>query len=269
MARRVDASGRVDAFVADLQAGGRYAFVTDEVAATARDRSAVAVDSALRRLRARGRIVSPRRGFHVVVPPEYRSAGCPPASWFVDDLMRFLDQPYYVGPLTAAALHGAGHQQPLTFQVVTDRPTRPVAVGRVRLEFHRSSHVETAPVVDLQTETGTMRVSSPAGTAFDLVHLAAASGHLDNVFTVLAELAETMDPRELHRLACSRAVPEAQRLGYLLDRLGRASLADAVAAGLAGRRQRVVRLATGRPRGNEHPDDRWRVIPNRALEVET
>jgi len=30
-----------------------------------------------------------------------------------------------VGVLSAAAIHGAAHQQPMIFQVVTDKPTRP------------------------------------------------------------------------------------------------------------------------------------------------
>jgi len=65
--------------------------------------------------------------------------------------MRFLEQPYYVGLLSAAATHGAAHQQPMVFQVVTDRPTRPARAGRVRIEFHMSRQVETAPVVEVQT----------------------------------------------------------------------------------------------------------------------
>ena len=69
--------------------------------------SDVALEAALRRLKQRGRIASPRRGFYVLVPPEYREAGCQPASWLIDDLMRFVEQPYYVGLLSAAAIHGA------------------------------------------------------------------------------------------------------------------------------------------------------------------
>ena len=68
--------------------------------------SEVALDSALRRQRQRGRIVSPRRGFYVIVPQEYALAGSPPPSWFIDELMAYLGQPYYVGLLSAAALHG-------------------------------------------------------------------------------------------------------------------------------------------------------------------
>ena len=108
------------AFVEDLQARGRYTFTRAE-GASGKDRSDVALEAALRRLKRRGRIASPRRGFYVLVPVEYREAGCPPANWFIDDLMRFLKQPYYVGLLSAAAIHGAAHQQPMVFQVVTDR----------------------------------------------------------------------------------------------------------------------------------------------------
>ena len=57
-------------WVEQLQSEGRYTFTRSEAEART-GRSAVAVQSALRRLRQQGRIVSPRRGFHVVVPPEY------------------------------------------------------------------------------------------------------------------------------------------------------------------------------------------------------
>jgi hypothetical protein len=83
--------------------------------------------------------------------------------------MRFLGQPYYVGLLSAAAIHGAAHQQPMVFQVITDRPTRPARAGRVRIEFHMSRQVESAPVLEVRTETGSMRVSTPETAAYDLV----------------------------------------------------------------------------------------------------
>lgn len=148
------------AFVDDTQAAGRYTFLGSE----ARDVlgvSEIALDNALRRLKNRGRLVAPRRGFFVIVPVEYRVAGAPPPSWFIDDLMRFLGQPYYVGLLSAAALHGASHQQPMVFQAVTDRPTRPAKAGRARIEFHATRTVEASPAVSMQTETGSMRVSTP------------------------------------------------------------------------------------------------------------
>jgi predicted transcriptional regulator of viral defense system len=255
------------AFVDDLQARGRYTFTRAE-AAHVQERSPVALEAALRRLKERGRIASPRRGFYVLVPVEYRQAGCPPATWFVDDLMRYLCQPYYAGLLSAAALHGAAHQQPLVFQVITNRPTRPAVVGRIQLMFHVSRHIEVVPVVAVQTETGSLRVSTPEATAFDLIRFASAAGHLSNVATVLAELAEKLDPVVLAALAPSYAVPEVQRLGYLLEQLGEEELARPLADWLGAQRHRSVLLALGQGNSAALPDPRWRVIPNEAVEVD-
>ncbi|MBU2500813.1 type IV toxin-antitoxin system AbiEi family antitoxin [bacterium] len=40
--------------------------------------------------------------------------------------MRYLAQPYHVGLLSAAAIHGAAHQQPMVFHVVTATDTNKV-----------------------------------------------------------------------------------------------------------------------------------------------
>ncbi len=253
--------------VDDLQARGRYSFTRAEVARHA-GRTSLAIEASLRRLKRRGRVASPRRGFYVLVPVEYREAGCPPASWFIDDLMRFIGQPYYVGLLSAAAVHGAAHQQPMVFQVVTDRPTRPARAGRVRVVFHMSRHVKEVPAANVQTETGTMRVSSPEVTAFDLVRFPRAAGHLNNVATVLVELSEKIRADALAALAGSYAVPDVQRLGYLLERLGHARLAEPLHAWLQRRRYRPVLLAAGRPRRRRSPDARWRVVPNESVEAD-
>ena len=71
--------------------------------------------------------------FYVIVPLEYRAVGAPPVSWFIHDLMKAMELPYYVSLLSAAALHGASHQQPQTFQVMTDRSLRSVLAGRTTL----------------------------------------------------------------------------------------------------------------------------------------
>lgn len=255
------------AFVDDLQAKGRYTFNLAETMDADR-RSAIAREAALRRLKQKGRIASPRKGFYVIVPVEYREAGCPPASWFIHDLMQFLGQPYYVGILSAAAIHGAAHQQPMLFQVVTDRPTRPARAGRIRIGFHKGRHVERVPVATIQTETGTMRVSTPEATALDLVRFAPAAGHIGNVVTVLQELAEKVKPERLAELVDLYALSDVQRLGYLLEQLGEKRLADPLVERLKTRRYRPILLAPGQAKDDTPMDPRWRVIPNEKVEVE-
>lgn len=249
------------------QASGRYVFTRVDVQ-TDLGGSDVAIQTALRRLKQRGRIASPRRGFYVVVPPEYRAAGCPPASWFIDDLMRHLDRHYYVGILTAAALHGAAHQQPMVFQVIADRAARPMHAGRVRIEVHASKAVSVMPVERVDTETGNMAVATPETTAFDVVRFFSAAGHWNNVATVLAELAEKLDGHRLVEIAPHVRLPDVQRLGYLLTLVDEGEIAEPLADWLTSRRVTVVRLRTDRPAGETGIDPRWRLVPNEEVDVD-
>jgi len=261
---------RLSEYIDGLQATGRYTFSTQE-AHEVLPMSEIAVDSALRRQRQRGRIVSPRRGFHVIVPQEYALAGCPPPSWFIDELMTHLGQPYYVGLLSAAALHGASHQQPMVFQVLTDRPTREATAGRSRIEFHMNSSLADTPTVRMQTETGTMLAATPEATALDLIRHPEACGGWGAVATVLGELAERLDPATLALVAQGRKTPEIQRLGFLLDRLGERQLADSLLRVLTSRRYRRVHLAPDEVAEDQAPyrsEGPWRVIANTDVEVD-
>ena len=112
-------------WIDDRQANGRYTFLrTDAIAGSGL--SAEAVKKALQRLARRGRVLKVKDYFYVIVPLEYQSAGGPPAAWFIHDLMAAMRLPYYVGLLTAAAQHGASHQQPQEFQVITDQIGPPI-----------------------------------------------------------------------------------------------------------------------------------------------
>ena len=255
----------IAAWIESLPADGRYTFARQDAEAAASG-SSIAVQSALRRLKKKGRIVSPRRGFYVLVPPEYRAAGSPPASWFIDDLMLYCGCEYYVGLLSAAALYGAAHQQPMVFQVLTDRLSAKMSAGRVVIDARKSRAVGRSPTRRVQTETGTMAVSTPEATALDLVRFPRAAGYWNNVATVLAELAESMDPDELITAAALGQLPDAQRLGYLLDLLNQKPLAGPLAEWLAGRRTTVVRLRTDKASDRQHLDPRWRLVPNENVE---
>jgi predicted transcriptional regulator of viral defense system len=265
--KRRTKSDSLSTFVDELQANGRYSFTLDEIRALP-GRSAKSAQAILGRLKQQGRIASPRRGFFVIIPVEYRKSGCPPASWFIDNLMRFMQQPYYVGLLSAAALHSAAHQQPMAFQVITDRPTRSARAAGVRIEFHINRAVGSVPVVDMQTETGSMRVSTPAATAFDLVRYASTAGHLSNVATVLNELVEKLDANAIVDVAALYSVPDAQRLGYLLEMIGRRHLNGPLWDWLSERRYRVVPLVSGPPTNDEKVDPRWKVLPNADVEAD-
>jgi predicted transcriptional regulator of viral defense system len=243
-----------------LQSQGHYTFTRQDVAEQIQ-RSFIAAQTALRRLRIRGRIVSPRRGFYVIVPPEYRAVGSPPASWFIDELMKHLGQPYYVGLLSAAALHGAGHQQPMVTQIVTDRPTRPIKAEKVTIKFSVGRSVKEMPVLKKQTETGFLRVATPEVTAFDLIRYQSQAGHLSNVTTVLSELAERLSGGALLNIADLMKIPDVQRLGYMLEHLGENHLSDPLFQWLGDKKPRAVYLSPGST-SEIRFDKRWKIRIN-------
>jgi hypothetical protein len=77
---------------------GGYCFSAEE-AVGALGANAVATRAALRRLRQKGELAMPYKGFHVVVPPEFRNIGCLPAGHFIPSLMAHLEEKYYAGLL--------------------------------------------------------------------------------------------------------------------------------------------------------------------------
>lgn len=220
----------------------------------------------MRRLKEKGLVVAPCRGFHVVVPPAYRSLGCLPAEQFVPDLMDYLGEPYYVGLLSAAQYHGAAHQAPMVFQVMVPRRRRRLECGRVRVVFVARHDVEATPVVERNTQTGTVRIATAEATALEVVGYPRHCGYLDNVATVLAELAEVLDGRSLAAEARRAPVAWVQRLGYLLGLVDADTLAAHLLPVLEDRRAFPVPLASWKGMTGAPRDSRWRVVVNVDVE---
>ena len=254
-------------FLIELQARGNYCFTTAEAKALL-DSSDVAVLSVLRRLQKKGDIAMPQRGFYVIVPPEYRSLGCLPAEQFIPMLMEHLGNAYYAGLLSAAQYHGAAHHRPQMFQVFTARNKWPIECGKIRVEFVARKNVREIPTVTTNTLRGLLRLSSPEATAFDLVGYPRHAGGLDNVATVLAELAEKLDPAEIVRISGLSPLSWAQRLGYLMDLVGMSEKVDELAAYIAGKGTVFSSLVTSQPVHGADKNQRWRLLINSTIEAE-
>lgn len=219
-------SSSLSAWIDGQQQRGLYGF--DAAAARAElGLSPGALAKALQRQQRKGRIRRIRKGFHVIIPVEFAQTGMIPPDWFIDDLMRYLGLPYYLGLLTAAGLHGAAHQQAQQYQVVVDRHVAPIRSRQLSIRFFSKQAMVATPVAQMKGHAAMLPVATPAATAFDLVRHANRIGGLDAVATVLAELAEGITAEDLiksHDSEPSSSV--VQRLGWLLDQLGQPSLAD-------------------------------------------
>jgi predicted transcriptional regulator of viral defense system len=248
-----------------LASRGTYHFTTKEAAALLGS-SLVAARAALRRLQRKGIIATPYRGFHVIVPPEYRSLGCLPADQFVPQLMELLGLDYYAALLTAGRYHGAAHQQPQIFQVMVAKNRPGIACGDIRVAFVARRNVADVPKARFNTPRGHLAVSTPEATAFDLVGYPQHAGGLDNVATVVAELAEVLDSEVLASLAPLSPVPWAQRLGYLLERVGAAEKAEPLSRYVAEEVNETTALVPSAPAEGAPAHPRWRLLVNVQVE---
>jgi len=254
-------------YIEDLQAGGRYSFSYPTLV-SATGKSEKAVERALSRLRQHGTVANPRKGFYVIVPPEYRVSGCLPATWFIDDMMKFMDEQYYVGLLSAAELYGAAHHRPQEFQVVTARSHRELECGRTRIRFFSKRYVEKTLTTRHKTRTGYMQVSTPEATALDLVRYSFELGGLGSVAVVVSELSEHIKSRELVRAAAGFELSVTQRLGFVLDQLNKHKLSDPLSRWLLGQRPRLILLRSAGNGDKATIDERWRVKVNEEIDIE-
>jgi len=256
-------------YIRDLAANGIHHFTTTD-AARALKGNLPAVRAQLRRLKQQQLIAEPVRSFHVVVAPEHQRLGCPPAEQFIDQLMQFWSEPYYVCLLSAAERHGAAHQRPQATQVMVRKNRQGIECGLVRVEFVARGDLEQIPVTKLNTPRGVVRYSSAEVTALELVGYPGHAGGLSNVATVLSELSEDLS-EELSAdklLEAARLCPVSwsQRLGYLLELVGQQDLADVLAPFVKENAHSHTPLRRAAAIAGGKRSSRWKLIVN--VEVE-
>ena len=258
-------SGTARHYVDRLAGSGRYFFSSADVR-EALGVSPAAAKMALHRLARQGLVASPARGHYVIVPPEYRALGCPPAEQWVPSLMERLGRRYYAGLLTAAQYHGAAHQRPQEFQVCLERARRPAVCGRVRVAFIVRKRLRGVPVQRVNTPRGTLLISTPESTALDLVGYPHRAGGLNQVATVLGELAEQLDAEQIVAVADTAPPAWSQRLGYLLERVGAVDTAAPLKRWVQEHARKPVVLLAGAQSASGDRDRGWKIDVNATVE---
>ncbi|MBS0359428.1 MAG: type IV toxin-antitoxin system AbiEi family antitoxin [Proteobacteria bacterium] len=256
-------------YINDLLRHGKCSFTIHQ-AQSATSKSLKAIYSSIEHLLAKGELATPAKGFYVIVPPEYQILGCLPAEQFIPYLMEYWQSSYYVGLLTAARYHGATHQAVQVFHVMIEGRSRPqIICGKVKIRFIANRHLAETPVQTISTAKSMLRVSTPEGTAMDLLNYPQQAGGLNHIATVLTELQENIKPDKLLALAESQPnLAWKQRLGYLLEITGAPKLADVLKKYLA-RQKRVdyILLMPGLEESTKASrNTAWKIIENATIE---
>ncbi len=256
--------GQLEQVIYDIRASGRYSFSWDDVREKM-NLSDKALRQGLYRMKQKRRIAHVRKGFYVIITPEYSSHGQLPPHLFLDDMMQWLGRRYYVGLLSAAALYGAAHQQPMKYYVVIEPPAmRNIQKGDLSIDFFVKKIWGEKDVIQKKTDAGYLNVSIPEITALDL--LTYGSFGINRIYTILEELSEEMKQSTLTRVSQNFPVSSVQRLGYLLDKeLGNKKLVQGMLKGIKEREKHTVLLQKeGVQQGHEDKD--WQVIKNTTIE---
>jgi predicted transcriptional regulator of viral defense system len=105
-------------------------------------------------------------------------------------------------------------------------------------------------------------------TAIDLVGYDRHAGGLDQVATLLSELAEQIDPQRL--LAATQTAPLlwAQRLGYLLDLVGAEEKTSLLKAYVQENARDATPLLPAAPYEHARRSPEWKVFINADVEPE-
>ena len=212
--------GAVSEFIRELQSYEEYAFSTEELMQkTSAPESSIKKE--LARLSHNNQILNIRKGFYVIIPPRYQHYGRLPLDLYIDKLFKVLRKPYYIGFYSAAAYHGAAHQQIQQDYVITTPPgLRKIDKGSTRIRFFKNINWPAKNIIQKSSDAGLFNLSSPALTFVDLIENQHSLGGLNRMLAILEELTEEVKEEDVKDLLDWYTNKSAlQRMGYLLDEM--------------------------------------------------
>lgn len=254
--------GAAEAFIDRRLALGRVAFSLAELANES-GLSDIAARFQLLRLRGKVIRVSPRQPFYLIVSPEHRSLGAPPPNWWLQDYYNWLGRPYYLALQSAASSYGSNPQALQVTQVMTDRPCRPIKVGRIQVRCFVKRGIQRTPTQQPAGAVAPLCVSTPEATAHDLIRYATSIGGIERAAETVRPLLPLLRARELKRVLDAEREPAiAQRLGFVIEASGNKSLAKTVRNWLPDEMRPVTLAPATGKRDKLTLVARWQVFNN-------
>jgi predicted transcriptional regulator of viral defense system len=208
--------------------------------------------------------VSGRQDFFLILSPEDLPMGSPAAVKWLDAYFRWLQQPYYLALLSAAAIHGSQLQAVQMVQVMIKGKRRPLEIGRLKLQFYqKTAGIEKVPVIQPPGHPAVIRVSSPEATALDLLRYSERIGGYSRSEETILPMAKLFKADRLRAALAADDEPAlGQRLGFMLENAGHSNLASVVRRWLPRYVQWTL-LEPGTLSKAGEKIQRWKLIKNR------
>lgn len=265
---------RLEHWIEECQSKGKLAFSLAELRQRYQSDTETALKRVLDRLSKKEKVVSIFKGYYIIIPPQYSSKGILPAAMFIDGLMKFLERKYYVGLLNAAALHGASHQQPQEYFIVTSYPVlRTTNKKGLKINYISTRQLPPESLTEKKkTEAGYITVSNPLLTAIDLINYEKKIGGLNRASTVINELLETVKRNDVkEELINYTSVSSLQRLGFVLEEvLNKQDIAERIFSlcKKAGIKFYLIPLKASGKKDKEILNEKWKLMINTKIEID-
>lgn len=261
----------IRSWIKQREIAGRPTFSIADVKEEFPNTSVRVITSELYRLSKQSIIVSVYKCFYTVIPVQYSARGVVPPLYYIDQLMSYLGKPYYISLLSAAELHGAAHQRPQKFSVMTILPkTSTSSQYNNQLMWNYRREIPESLLMQKNSETGRVKFSSPELTAVDLVQYNQLIGGLSMAATVLEELLEYTDfNKQFESLLSVTNIPTLQRLGYIAEIILEETEQANILFNLLksnNKRMKKVPLDSDHSTDGYQIDNRWNVIINQTIE---
>jgi predicted transcriptional regulator of viral defense system len=254
-------------FLRAIRSNGRYAFTIDELR-NGVPKSIKNIRKDLDRLKEKGEIINIRRGFYSILPPEYQNMGVIPVDFYIDELMNYLSKKYYVGLLSAAMFHGAAHQQPQEFYVISQTPKpRKIKSDDFLINFSEKKNFPVVGIEEKKTETGYFKISNSELTFLDLIYFENSMGGYNRIITILQELTESISLNRMKEVVKNDfPMSTYQRAGYIAENiLNNNKLANIFESKLTKLKLKTVLLKSSEVKSGVK-NEKWKVLINTEIE---
>lgn len=218
----------------DSQLSRGRGYFTKEAALAEAGLSTSALQAGIGRAIRKGAILSPRRGFYLILRPEDRQLGAPDPSCWIDPLMKHQGLDYRISLLRAAAFHGSSHQAAMVFQVIAHKQLPKIVLGRQRVEFLYQSKAAFVQannpkwLLKFKTEAGFAQIAGLELTLLDICRYFHKAAGINGAAQAVHDLGKYVNPRILAKAASAYENSAVRRLGYLLEHFGHNRQAQAL-----------------------------------------
>ena len=268
---------KLESFLKEKLQKGEKSFTSKEIEETL-DFNKNNCKQALFRLRKKKEIVSPFKGFYIILSVEDQVLGSLPPGDLMPVLFKHLKLDYYVALLSAGLYNGASHQKPNKFQVITTKQFKNniLKLGHLYIQLIYKKSIAGLPLKEKVVDTGILKIATPELLAMDLFLYRRQSGGLDHIATVLSELIEEIHLAKFKSF-CKKSKQNfwMQRMGYILDSIDpmneekKEKIMMILEEVLKTRKVKYIPLQPSLPHKGHEKNTRWKIIANTTVESDT